>query len=382
MVAPARQAEAHFAFLLAALLAGSLTGQAPAPWRRSVYPTGINLSGNTGPQLGLGFTIARQADSLARYLLDASVVVAGGYGLRGSWFGSMAFRAPGLWPGWRLVASGLAQREVRFEFVGLGNQSIYDPDLVTDSQPYFYKLRRTRYRGTLEVTRGLGGGRLIALAAGITHTRFDSLPGPSRFLSDFGPQVIEVDRTARLSLVLDRRNNEYDPDRGFLAELSATAGSGGSGYTQFTGAARGYIPFGTRTVVALRVVAGRTAGRPPLSARFELPMWEGSINPLGGPTSHRGLRSQRFIGRDVEFGNVELRQWLFRLGAHLEVLGAGFVDVGRVFEDEPFTLTTQELKFGPGLGLGVRRNGKPLVNVSVTKGPDGIVVTSRTGWAF
>jgi hypothetical protein len=373
---------AHLALLLAVVSAGSVAGQASAPWRRSVYPTGVNLSGNTGPQLGAGFTVARQADSLSRQLLDASLVAAGGYGLRGSWFGSVTFRAPGLWPGWRLVASGLAQREVRFEFVGLGNQSIYDPDLVTDTQPYYYKLKRMRFRGTLEVTRGIGGGRLIALAVGITRARFDTLPGPSRFQSDFGAELVEVDRTARLSLVLDRRRNEYDPDRGFLAELSATAGSGGSGYTRFTGAARAYLPIGAHTVVALRVVAGRTAGRPPLSARFELPMWEGSIDLLGGPTSHRGLRSQRFIGRDVEFGNVELRQFLFRVGGHLEVLGAGFVDVGRVFEDEPFALTTQQLKFGPGLGLGVRRNGKPLINLSVTKGPDGVVVTSRTGWAF
>jgi len=373
---------AHLALLLELVSAGSVAGQASAPWRRSVYPTGVNLSGNTGPQIGVGFTVARQADSLARQLLDASLVAAGGYGLRGSWFGTVTFRAPGLWPGWRLVASGLAQREVRFEFVGLGNQSIYDPDLVSDSQPYYYKLKRMRFRGTLEVTRGIGAGRLIALAVGITHARFDTLPGPSRFLSDFGPQLTEVDRTARLSLVLDRRDNEYDPNHGFLAELSATAGSGGSGYTRFTGAARAYIPIGTHTVVALRVVAGRTAGRPPLSALFELPMWEGSIDPLGGPTSHRGLRSQRFIGRDAEFGSVELRQSLFRLGAHLEFLGAAFVDMGRVFEDEAFALTARDLKVGPGLGLGVRRNGKPFINVSVTEGQDGIVVTSRTGWAF
>ena len=374
-----RKAEAHLVFLLL-VLAGSLDGQ--APWRRSVYPTGVNLSGNTGPQIGVGFTVARRADSLARYLFDGSVVAAGGYGLRGSWFGLVTFRAPGLWSGWRLVASSLAQREVRFEFIGLGNQTIYNPDLVTDSQPYLYKLRRTRYRGTVEVTRAMGHGRLIAVAVGITHAQFDSLPGPSRFLSDFGPQVVEVDRTARLSLVLDRRNNEYDPDHGFLAELSATAGSGGSGYTRFTGAVRTYIPLGPHTVLALRVVGGRTAGRPPLSARFELPMWEGPIDLLGGPTSHRGLRSQRFIGRDAEFGSVELRQSLLHLGARWELLGAAFVDVGRVFEDEPFALTTREQKVGPGLGLGVRRNGRPLINVSATHGPDGIVVTSRTGWAF
>lgn len=359
-----------------------LDGQASGRWARSVYPTGINLSGNTGPQVGVGFTVARRSDSLARHLLDASVVGAGGYGLRGSWFGSVAFRAPGLWPGWRLVATGLTQREMRFEFLGVGNQSVYEPDSINDSQPYYYKLRRTRYRGTLEVTRGLGSGRHIALAVGVAHTRFDSLPGPSVFLSDYGPTLVEVDRTVRLSLVLDRRSNEYDPHRGFLVELSATAGSGGSGYTRFTGVTLAYVPLGTRTVAALRLVAGRVAGRPPLSARFELPVWEGWIDVLGGPVSHRGLRSQRFIGRDVEFGSIELRRSLFRRGQRVEFLGAAFVDFGRVFEAESFDLTARGLKLGPGVGLGVRFKGKSIVHLYVAYGPDGVVVTSRTGWVF
>ena len=123
-----------------------LAGQAFTRWTRSVYPTGVNLSGNTGPQVGVGFGYARRADSLARYLLDATFTATAGYGWRGSWFGSLAFRAPGLWPGWRVVLTGLAQREARLQFLGLGNESIYDPGLVNDSEAYFYKLRRTRYR--------------------------------------------------------------------------------------------------------------------------------------------------------------------------------------------------------------------------------------------
>jgi hypothetical protein len=86
---------------LVVLSAGSLVGQASARWRPSVYPAGVSLAGNTGPQVGVGFAYARRADSLARYLQDARLAVAAGYGWRGSWFGSLSFRASGLWTGWR-----------------------------------------------------------------------------------------------------------------------------------------------------------------------------------------------------------------------------------------------------------------------------------------
>ena len=361
---------------------GSLAGQTVARWKRSVYPTGLNLSGNTGPQVGVGFGYSRAADSLSRHLLDANFTASAGYGWRGSWFGSVAFHAPGLWPGWRVVLKGLAQREARFEFLGLGNDAVYDPDLVTDSQPYYYKLRRTRYRASLEGTRAIVSGYSVGLEIGIAHTRLDALPGPSLFLSTSGPAVVEADRTARLSLVLDRRNNEYDARRGLFVELSATAGSGGGGYTRFTSVARAYVPLGARTSAAVKLAAARVVGRPPLSARFEFPMWEGSIDVLGGPLSHRGLRSQRFVGRDVEFGTVELRRSVVRHGRLFELLAAAFVDFGRVFEDQAFALTVRDLKFGPGLGLGVRFKGKSLVHVYAAHGPDGIVVSSRTGWVF
>jgi surface antigen Omp85-like protein len=361
---------------------GSLAGQTSARWTRSVFPAGLNLAGDTGPQGGVGFKYARRAGSLARHLLDASFTATAGYGWRGSWFGSLALRAPGLWPGWRVVLTGLAQREARFKFLGLGNDTVYDPDLVNDSQPFFYRLRRTRYQAALEGTRAIGSGFSVALAVGIAHTRLDPLPGPSLFLSTHGAAVVEADRTARFSLVLDRRNNEYDTRRGLFVELSATAGSGGGGYTRFTSVARAYLPLGARTAAAVKLAAARAVGRPPLSARFEFPMWEGSIDVLGGPLSHRGLRSHRFVGRDVEFGTVELRRSVARRGTLFELLGAAFVDFGRVFENEPFALTVRDLKVGPGLGLGVRYKGRSLVHVYAAHGPDGIVVSSRTAWVF
>jgi hypothetical protein len=369
-------------FPIMVLSAGALGGQTTAPWRRTVFPTGVNLSGNTGPQLGIGFALTRKADSLSPRLLDASIGASAGYGWRGSWFGSLAFRAPGLWPGWRVVLTGLAQREALFEFLGVGNETIYDPKLVNDTQPYFYKVRRTRHLAALEVTRAVRWGSSVAVAVGIARSRFDSLRGRSVFRSTYGPSVDETDRTARLTLVFDRRSSEYDPRRGFLVELSVTTGSGGGGYTRFSGAARGYIPLGAHTWAALRLAAARGVGRLPLSAAFEMPMWEGSIDVLGGPTTHRGLRSQRFVGRDVEFGTVELRRSLVRRAGRFELLAAAFVDFGRVFDGEPFVPTVTGLKVGPGLGLGLRLRGKTLTHVYVTHGPDGIVVTCRTGWSF
>jgi hypothetical protein len=111
-------------------------------------------------------------------------------------------------------------------------------------------------------------------------------------------------------------------------------------------------------------------------------MWESSIDVLGGPAAHRGLRSQRFVGRDVEFGTVEVRRSLFRRDGRFELLGAAYVDLGRVFEDVPFVPTVTVVKVGPGLGLGLRFKGKTVVHVYATHGPDGVVVSSRTGWTF
>jgi outer membrane protein assembly factor BamA len=368
------------ALLVLVCAAGSVGGQAPARWRRSVYPSGVSLSGNTGPQVGVGFGYVRRADSLANRASDASLAAAGGYGWRGSWFASLTFRAPGLWSGWRVVLTGLARRQARFEFAGLGNASLYDARSVNDTQPYFYKLRRTRYLTSVEGTRAIRSGLSVALAVGISHAQFDSLPGPSLFASTLGPEVHETDQTARLSLVLDRRNNEYDTRRGFLVEVGATAGTAGRGYSRFTSLIRAYAPLGTRACVALRLAGTGLIGHPPLSARFDFPVWEGSMEVLGAPASHRGLRSQRFVGRHMMFGNAELRHRLLRWRL-LEVVGSAFVDVGRVFENESFALTVRHLKFGEGLGLGVRK-GKALILLHAARGPDGIVVSSRSGWMF
>lgn len=83
----------------------------------------------------------------------------------------------------------------------------------------------------------------------------------------------------------------------------------------------------------------------------------------------------------MEFGTVELRRGAFRRG-DLELVGAVFVDGGRVSEGETPIPTLRGLKIGSGLGLGARYKRNSLVFVYAAYGPDGIVVTSRAGWVF
>jgi hypothetical protein len=81
------------------------------------------------------------------------------------------------------------------------------------------------------------------------------------------------------------------------------------------------------------------------------------------------------LGTKAEIGPGALRD-------QVRAVLADAAPYGRVFEDEPFVPTLNGLKLGPGPGLGVRFRGKSLVHVYAARGPDGVVVSSRTGWVF
>lgn len=163
-----------------------------------------------------------------------------------------------------------------------------------------------------------GGSLLVAWAVGITHTRFDTLPGPSLFSQTFGSPIVDVDRTARVSAILDHRNSEYDARRGFLAELDVSAGSGGAGYTRFTGLTRVYVPLGARTVVAIGLVASRTAGGPPPRCALRAYGLGGLLRRTGGTdvASRTALPTVCGAGRGIRHGRAASRRFPSgRLGA-------------------------------------------------------------------
>jgi outer membrane protein assembly factor BamA len=365
--------------------------QEPAPtleaerypsWRTSYFPY-FKSAFNDGPMLVFRVRHWRPAEYEARTTYDAAFNFDAGITARGSRYVAAQFKAPNLWQGWRLAVQGAAERHVRYGFFGLGNETASDDDLVTDENPFIYRMRRSRYRGSVEVTHHLKGSLHVALLTEYEHTHFTSLPGQSEFVSAFpSGQLDQDDLAGRLALIYDTRDNEYNTQRGLLLEAGTQVGSGGDGYTRQYAMFRGYLPLREGTVVAARIGGSGMGGTPPLDARFNLPGWENPVPVVGGEYSNRGLDTGRLTGNGTLFGNLEVRHDLLSLGDLGAVTLLGFVDAGRVFEEESFRLTTEDMKIGAGGGLALRILRSSIFVFNFAGGSEGFNFSAGTGWMF
>jgi hypothetical protein len=359
--------------------------EARAPrWRTSWFPY-LTGGANDSPVLSFRVRHFQPADYEAPTTYTGAFNADAGIAPRGSRYLAASFRAPGLWDGWRLNAIGVLERQARYGYFGLGNDTPYDPDAVGDDDPFLYRLRRTRYRASVEVTHRLRGPLGVALLAGYTHARFTSLPGPSVFVADFPVgELNEDDVTGRLALIYDTRDNEYNTQQGLLLEAGSQVGSGGpgNGYTRQYAILRGWLPLREGTVVAARVAGAGMGGTPTLDARFTLPGWEREVPVLGGEYSHRGLDYGRLTGTGTLFGNLEIRHDLLPFGDLGAITLLAFVDAGRVFEGEGFSLTTEHMKVGGGGGIALRILRASIFVFNYARGPDGGNFSVGSGWMF
>jgi hypothetical protein len=377
-----------FLLILALAFVSRVGAQAPedsseaSPWRTSYFPY---LAGGTndGPVLAFRVRYWQPAEYEDRVTANAALNADVGITPRGGRHAYVQFRAPQLIQGWRLDLKAGAVREVRFGYFGLGNDTQFDNDAVTDAQPFLYRVRRTRYRGGAEVTRRLGDTPFqVALLGDVESAHFTSLPGPSLFASDVGSELKQSDVSGRLALIYDTRDNEYNTHQGLLLEAGAQVGSGGDGYTRLYTVLRGYLTVREGTVIAARLAAAGMGGTPSLDARYIIPAWEREIPVLGGQYSHRALDTGRLAGRDQLFGNLEVRHDLLAFGDLGAITLIGFVDAGRVFEGENFKLTTSNLKVGGGGGIGLRILRSTIFTINLAGGPDGFNYSVGSGWMF
>jgi hypothetical protein len=356
-------------------------GEYDAPWRTSYFPY---LSGmaNDGPVISARLRYWQPAPYEARTTYTGALDAGTGISFRGTRYAKVRFRAPGLWQDWRLDGSLVAERLVRFGYFGLGNATVKDDDLVTEAMPFLFRVRRIRYEGRAEVTRRIRGPFHAALRADVGQTRFTTLPGPSRFIDDFGEGLEEDDVSARLALVYDTRDTEFNTLRGVFAEAGAQVGSGGDGYTRLYGIVRGYVPVREGTTVAARIVASGMGGTPTLYARYNLPAWNDEVPVLGGEYSHRSFDTGRFAGKGTLFGNLEVRHDLLPFGDLGALTLLAFVDAGRVFEDESFEITTDDMHVGGGGGVALRILRSTIFTFNFAGGPDGFNFSVGNGWMF
>lgn len=352
-----------------------------APWRLSYFP-GLESGINEGPLPSLRLRYFQMAGYDERVTVRQRLSVSVGASFLGSWYGLANYVAPRFGDGWRLSATLSARRDKRWGYFGLGNEIEVDPVAATDANPFPYRVRRDRFVAHLEVTRRIAGPLHVAVAGQLESTDFAALRGTSAFASDYGATLEQDDASARVALVYDTRDNEYDTHRGLLLEAGVQGGTGGQGYSRAYSVLRGYASPRPGTVLAARLAGSRMSAGATLNARYELPAWETPINVLGGQFSNRGMFTGQLTGRNVLFGNAEVRQELKNVRDVAQVMVVGFLDAGRVFEAESFDLTTSGLKVSGGAGVGVKLLRASLFLFNVARGPYGWQTTVSNGWMF
>jgi len=360
------------------------TPVAKAPWRTNYFPY---LLGNptTGLMLVAHIDYFRQADYYDRVPHEGILSFDGTVSAQGSWSLLGRLRAPGLVRGWRFALDAGASRESRFGYFG------YSPaDAAPDDNSD--RVHRSRYFTRAEITRHIAGPLSVAAMLGVERTSWSRLPGATAFALDYGDELAQTDAGGRVSLVLDTRDREFLVNQGMLAEVGLLVGGGGehrefdvisSGpYTGWYAHLRGYVSPRQGTMVAGRLAARSVGEEATLQARNTLPGWEGGVDALGGPYAHRSFTPGRVAGQGLLLGSLEVRHNLLDVGDYGAVTLIGFVDGGRVFEQEDFSLTTSGWKIGGGGGLALRVLRSSLLVFNFAGGPAGFTFSMGTGWAF
>jgi hypothetical protein len=352
------------------------------PWSLSYFPYITGLA-NDGPLIAGRVRYWQPAAYEDRVTAKAALELNAGIGFRGSRFAIATATVPRLGNGWRLYGLAAAVREARFGFYGLGNATVRDDALTEPDNDLYYRVRRRVYRVQAEVTRQLTGPLYAALLGEAVSANYVAPDDqPSLFGQTFGPELDNQDASLRLALVLDTRDNEYNTTHGVLLEAGAQVATGGGNYERVYGIARGWLTPRVGTTLAARIAGSQLYGAPTLDARFIIPGWERPVLVLGGNYSHRGLDLPRFAGQGVLFGNFEVRQEVFGFGDLGAIGVVGFVDAGRVFEEDRFRLTFDDLKVGGGGGIAIRVLRSTIFTFTVGRGPDGTNIDLNAGWFF
>lgn len=351
------------------------------PWLLSYFPYVAGGVGG-GPVAIMKVRYFQPAPYSERQTYRAEGSAEAGIGFHGSRLLELRYRAPLLSTSVRLALFLGARRNTRENFFGLGNGTVNEPAAI-EADEFAYRVHRTQYDASAEVTRRIKGPFKVALLGGFQQDRYYQLSAGSAFATALGtPELVENDVYGRAAFVFDSRDNEFDPTSGLLLEGGVQQGSGSDGYTRVYGIGRAYRRLGP-SQIALRLGASQLYGSPTFSSRFDLPGWERPLSIYGGSSTNRGLKGSRFVGSGVLFGNLELRREVLTSRNALSAAVIGFLDIGRVFEgDERVSITTDDLRASPGLGVAVRILRSTTVLVTAAHGTDGMRFAVSGGWAY
>jgi outer membrane protein assembly factor BamA len=239
----------------------------------------------------------------------------------------------------RVALSAEFHRELVAPYYGLGNKSsdnLADHPGISGSRAFEYRRRFPLGVVFVSVPFGDSGLRISSFAR-FLHSTISVYPGSLLEAerppgSDGGNEL-----SYGFGVLYDRRDREVVTTRGYLLEAATRGSIAGvaseHSYIGGTGRALGFVPVGSRVVLATRIEADiLTAGTP----LFELSRF-GGIDPVegvGGERSVRGLPKARYIGRAKALAAGELRIKMLdeRLLDRIVSFGiVAFYDSGRVW---------------------------------------------------
>ena len=251
-------------------------------------------------------------------------------------------------------------REINAPYYGLGNDTssnVADHPELSGTHPFTYLRRYPQANIAFTFPFSTSGIRISAFARylNLHIEQYDgSLLAAEMPPGSNGGQEVQFG----FGILVDRRKGEAVPTGGYLLEAALRGSEKGmaSDHTYFGGTARamGFVPIGSRIVLAARVEGDALTAGTPL---FELSRF-GGVDPLegvGGERTVRGIPKARFIGRvkAIATGEARIRFADARMFDRLVSFGVvGFYDTGRVWmlqgNDGPF------FRFHHGVGGGLR----------------------------
>jgi hypothetical protein len=192
-------------------------------------------------------------------------------------------------------------------------------------------------------------------------------PG-SRYAQDFPRGEQGFSSVPMLGMIVDDRDDEIFPTRGFFAEASVRAAQPWTfaqwHYVGGNAIAAGFFdlmpsswkqPGGPRAVLAVRGIVDVLLGNP---STEELARIGGTLDPIafGGSALGRGIREHRYLGKIKAIAQAEVRTQLWQTelwGEHFDLGAAVFSDVGMIGYDA-FDWRGHPLALLPTVGVSWR----------------------------
>lgn len=363
-------------------------------WVQSFYPK-LFYTADDGLTMGgfFGFIQPTRFDDFGGPTSYRAAVTANAQiSTEGSRFLRLEFRAPDFVPGWRFLLRGEGRRWGHDNYYGIGMGATFEEDNVTDAQPNFYEARHDRHSMRAEVQRRIVGPLRVLAGVDLQHWVISPLEGPSVFANDLAANVDPtmgmgtVEVVGRMGLVFDSRDSEVAPTSGAMLQALAAGAdadlAGDVSYSRLTLSAQGHVPATSDLTLSGRIAAQLMGGTPRFGSYYRLDGSEYQLHAMGGASTHRAIPDNRFLGRHALLGNVEARYNLYGYPTAYMLSLVAFLDAGRVFENEDFSLTTDDLQVGGGMGLFAQLGLFAVLGVTAGLGPDGVVLNAHTRWPF